>query len=123
MINSRRQYTADEIEALTRIAAESNAIDAEARIVMVEVSAILEANGLNYTGGTLYAYITAPHLVPMVEAMTLDIGTENVSYIPRVGDYYNSKWSINHWGSIARRARRNLTKLQQVVDAVALEVK
>lgn len=114
--NTHRTYTADDITALTALAAEAKQLDAEVRAIMFEVSELLEAHGATYPNWQEYH----PELVSMVEAMDTEkhpFATANTSYIPRIGEYWNSRWNPSTWQQRNKRTRRDIANMRKAIEA------
>lgn len=117
-INTNRKYTADDIEALTALAAEAKVIDGENRELMAKVGALLEARGADFPGWQRYAEEMG--LAPLVEALDVDkhcFMTANTSYIPQVGHYWSSRWNPATWQQRNKRTRRDIVNLRKAIEA------
>lgn len=113
-INTKRCYTADDIAELTVQAAEATRLDAEVREVMAELGAVLQAHGATGFGWEKYY----PELLPIIEATDNDkhpFATANVSYIPQVGHYWNSRWNPATWAARNRRTARDIANLRKAI--------
>lgn len=113
--NTRRTYTADDIESLTVLAVEAQQLDAEVRAIMSEVGEMLEAHGATYPNWQEYHV----ELAPIVEALDTDkhsFSTANTSYIPQVGHYWNSRWNPTTWSQRNKRTRRDIANLRKAIE-------
>lgn len=116
--NTNRRYTADEIAELTMLAAEAQQIDSDVRVVMNELSALLEARGAAYPGWEMYH----PELEPVIEATDVDkhpFMTANTSYIPQVGHFWVSRWNPTMWRQRNNRTRRDIANLKKAIASCA----
>lgn len=119
-INTRRRYTADDIAALTALAAEAQQLDDECRELMIEVSALYESRGANWIGWECYAEKMYPDLLPILAALDIDahpFATANTSYIPQVGHLWNSRWNPTTWAQRNKRTRRDIANLRRAIAA------